>query len=152
MVARPTNTSDKEYAPRAWVTKIAKQSKDVAQAGVIQIDLCDMKMRIHDACNHGGGAYVMLVSNCPDSNGNLPIPAPATIIPDVTIPANAAGAAATTAITHNLGFRPVAQLILASTGQVVDNSDGYTITHTSTNVISITRPANSPATILILRT
>jgi hypothetical protein len=151
MVTRPTNTAEKSHAPRAWVTKSKNQSNEVAQAGVIQIDLCDMKMRIHDACNYGGGAYVMLISNCPDANGNLPVPAPATLVPEVFVPANTTNASSDIIADHMLGFRPVVQLVLASNGQIVDSSNGYTITHINANSVKVTRPANSPATILVIR-
>jgi hypothetical protein len=148
---RPTNTVDKEHAPRMYVTTDGNQASNKAALGIIQIDLCDMKLRIHDGCHFGGGAYIPLISNCADDNGVVPTPAPLTLLAPVDIPANGAAVPANAVITHGLGFYPNAQLIDAVTGQVLDSAGGYVITHTDVNTVTVTRPAGAPATKLILR-
>jgi hypothetical protein len=150
MSGRPFDTADKSYAPRMYVTTDASGAAQTAALGVIQVDLCAMVLRIHDACHAGGGALVPMVTNCPDANGVLPLMSSLTVLPLVKFTANATAFDATGLITHGLGYYPVVQIIDATTHVLLDPTP-YVVTHTSNNTISIVRPANSPAIEVVLR-
>jgi hypothetical protein len=149
-MSRPFDTADKSYAPRMFVTTGKEGANQTAALGVIQVDLCEMVLRIHDACHVGGGALVPMVSNCPDAAGNMPVLAKPTILPLVKFTANATAAPAVGLITHNLGYYPIVQILDATTHMVLEES-AYQVTHTTPNTISIVRPANSPAIEVVLR-
>jgi hypothetical protein len=145
---RITNTSEKAYAPRNWVTITKAASNDLAPEGVIQIDWCANMIRVHDNCHNGGGAIIPMVSNCLDSAGNLPIVAPATIMRPIAVPANGTAAAVNTVVVHNLGYRPLVQIIDTATGALLN----YPFTHNAANTeVTVTAPANAPAYQVIIR-
>jgi hypothetical protein len=149
-MSRPFDNADKNYAPRMFVTLNKEGAAQTAPLGVLQVDLCGMMLRIHDACHAGGGALVPMVSNCPDANGVLPLLANPAILPLVKFSANANATPATGLITHNLGYYPVVQILDAATHMIIEESL-YQVTHTTPNTISIVRPANSPAIEVVLR-
>lgn len=137
-MGRPLHNNSNLYAPKHAVTIDKSGCLDKQEYGSIQIDFCDMVLRIHNDCRPGGVALVPMIANCPDENGNPPVIPRLTVPAPVTVPAGEA-----VRVNHESGYRPIVQ-VMDEAGELVT----VNVQHEDDNNFVVTNSTDGPVTVI----
>ena len=139
-MGRPLHSNRADYVPKHATSITESGCFSVQEYGSIQIDLCDMLLRIHNGCAAGGVALVPLVPNCenPEALISPRVPDPAVLPADV---------GAEIIINHERGYEPLVQ-IFDDQGMVVQPVE---VQHMSKNQVRIVTETPLPGASVVLR-